>query len=701
MAIDLSLKVSNQSITSYETPVKIAEEYPTLSWDFELVDKVLVDDDGIITTIGEYPQETYEIRISASSINIGRDSFVGNRVQTGEVTSQEHFWEYSGVPIERGEAYYGQIQVTDETNKTSGWVTFSFVYNSLPYVTNASIVPSTPSATDDLELNYVFNDDDGDIESGTIIRWFKNGVYQRQFDNAVAIQSYFLQNGDLWNVDIYPSDGYECGSRVTSPHVKVSKTAVTVSNLKILPKNPNPNDFLKADYLASNEIEQENVLIRWYINDLLIVSLNNQQYIRPDIIVGDTIRFEVKHEDGGSYTSSEIETIVASDFIVFNMVVDGGQNPLKISSITPLVKWKSYVPDGKEINYVSIKIGTFYESDNVYSTVINYNRDSFTIPPNLLQRGRDYYISVAVSDIQSFDKYSSIHFRTTGSRWEEGVSNSTGWTLETLFLVPSTNSNNDDQSGNVTDYHVIRINDGDRFAEIRLYNGKIRLISGSQIDYEVTTTVASVLTAAGKNNDIKIYLNRELVIDGAGIFTQESSIKKLEMASYAANAFAIHYKYLSYTVSGYFLPGVSSEYANMQFHDFMEFGDNEIVSLRGYVNGKYMFGLNPDNTNESSTILAIGSGNPAMRSTVPRTFFPINKINKSPDEKMVVCAHAKGVTIITGYLINQFNHELIFIDENGDRDSTLPTSQNWEIVKNVDFDPIYFDDDGFNINTLS
>lgn len=690
MAIDLSLKISNTSTAGLGSPIRIVDEFPVLSWDFELVDKVSVDTStGVVTLLGEYPQQVYEIRISTSSVNIGSDAFVGNRVQTGEVSSQAHSWRYSGIPITRGETYYGQIKVTDETLQNSGWITFSFLYNSLPVVADVSITPSSPAVTDDLQLNYTFTDADGDIENGTVIRWFKDGIYQRQFDNYTTIQSYFLQTGDLWNADIYPFDGYEYGIRVTSPHVKVTVTSITVSNLKILPKNPNPNDFLKADYIVSNEIEQENVLIKWYVNNLVVSDLDNQQYVRPSVVEGDTVRFEIKHGDGSSYISSDTITIVASDFIASNISIDGGQNILKISSITPLVKWKSYIPDGKEVNYVSIKIGTFHEADNIYSTTISYNIDSFTIPPNLLQRGRDYYISIALSDTQSFNRYSSMHFRITGSRWEESVSNSTGWTLETLFVVPSASD---------TDYHVIRINDGDRFAEIRLYDGKIRLISGSQIDYTITT-IDKVLTVAGKDNDIKIYLNRELVIDGAGIFTQESSVKRLEIVS--INSFAIRYKYFSYTVSGYFLPGVSGEYANLQFHTFMEFGDNEIVSLKGYVDGKYVFGLNPDNTNESSTIYAIGAGGSTRRDTVPRTFFPVNRINKSPDQKTIVCAHSKGATIITGYLINPFDHELIFIDQNGDLDRTPPSALNWEIVKNVSFNAIYFDEDGLNINTLS
>ena len=115
----------------------------------------------------------------------------------------------------------------------------------------------------------------------------------------------------------------------------------------------------------------------------------------------------------------------------------------------------------------------------------------------MLEKGRDYYIGIALSDTQTFDKYTISHFRVRGSRWEDDVSNSTGWTFEAMFVVETTAISDD--------YQVIRINDGSRFAEVRLYNNKISLISGSQIEYSVVTTTNNFLTVAGKNNNIKIY----------------------------------------------------------------------------------------------------------------------------------------------------------------------------------------------------
>lgn len=698
MSLELSLKLNNQTVSDYTSSIRIISEFPTLNWEFDFTDRAIVDaSTGIVSDGGGFAQQSYEIRIANSFTNIGTDAFVGNMFQGGVVSGQESFWRYSGTALVRGANYWGQARATDNADRQSEWSTFSFAYNSLPYVSNVYITPSSPSVTDNLILNYTFYDSDSDLESGTKIRWFKNGVHQKQFDDAIIIDAFNLQNRDIWNADIYPSDGYEYGARETSPHVIITKTAIEVSDVSILPANPNPDDILKANFLLSNEFEQENVLIRWYVNNFLLSDFNDEQYVSLPVVEGDEVRFEVKHIESGIYVSSATEEIVASDFIISNMIVDGKVDSLEISSTTPLIQWNTFIPDGKTVGYISIKIGTFFEADNIYSTILAYDGDSFTIPSNLLNKGGDYYVSIAASDTQTFSKYTTGHFRVKGSRWEESVSNSTGWTLETFFSIPPLVEDETE-----TDYQVIRINDGTKFAEIRLYISKIVLISGRRIEYDnVSAFGASSLNIAGKNDNIKIYLNKELIINGEGIFTQISNIKRLELGSSASETFTVRYKYLFYTTSGYYLPGSSSEYANIQFHTYMEFEDNEVVALNSYTGGQYVFGLNPDNDTESSSIYAIVPGESSVSCpTVARTFSPINNINKSPDGRVTAYAHAKGVTIMRGYIINPFNHELVFVDANDNLYTTPPTESGWELVSNTNFTAAYFDSNGLNINTL-
>ena len=298
----------------------------------------------------------------------------------------------------------------------------------------------------------------------------------------------------------------------------------------------------------------------------------------------------------------------------------------------------------------------------------------------------DYYISIAVSDTTIFSSYSYSHFRTYGSRWEDGVSNTDGWTIETLYFVER-----DQSSG----YNSIRINDGNKFAEIRIYNNKISLIFKDKIDYLVDNYNSRILTIAGKESDIRIYLDRELVIDGDGLFLQESSSKLLEISSLDED-FAVSYKYLFYTVSGYFLPGYSNEYTNIKFYKFMEFNNSNIVALQNYYDSNYVFGVNPYNNNESSKVYLTTNKNTINSKTVSRTLFPINKINKSPDGNNFIFSHYNGATIFSGCYINNFDYESFFDLSS----SVLPSVNGWNLIKDYSSDSSYLDNNGLNINTI-
>ena len=64
-------------------------------------------------------------------------------------------------------------------------------------------------------------------------------------------------------------------------------------------------------------------------------------------------KFEIKHEDYNVYVSSSTETVVASDFVVTDIQIDGKIDPLNVSTIVPHIKWKRFVPEGKSVNYIS------------------------------------------------------------------------------------------------------------------------------------------------------------------------------------------------------------------------------------------------------------------------------------------------------------------------------------------------------------
>lgn len=700
MQIVLSVKINNQSINSYLETIRVLSDYPVFTWSYDLFNAVSVIDEYTGETVvnTEIPQLGYELRISTFSTNIGTDNFIGNRVQTDFINSQNKFWNYVGIPLERGTTYYGQVYIRDEINNQSEWHTFCFKYNALPSILTASISPGIGSINEDLNLSYVFNDEDGDAEFGSIIRWFKNGIYQSQLNNLTTVQSNLLQIGDTWSPDISPGDSYEYGERYFVPSVKIVSTAQVVSEAYITPEFPNENDILKANYECGVGCDKDKSSIRWYINNQLVSEYNDQNYIRPIILIGDVVRFEVKSENGSIFVSSKVVEISSSDFVVYNIKIDGEENSLEVYSLNPVVKWEVYKPKNKNIEYVSIKIGTFYDANNVYSTTLNYGTNSFVVPNGLLNKGIDYYISIAVGDTTFLTKYTMSHFRTTGSRWDTSVDNSTGWTIETLIIV------GDGKTGdfNEEQYQVIHFHDGTKFGEVRIYNTKIGFMSNvlTMSDVVVTTGV-NILTICGKNNNMRIYLNRKLVLNADGLFLNLTTDRKLIVGNRNEEAFIVGYKYFYYTTSGVYYPGVSSEYSLVHFYTYLEFDYSEIVSLKGYLSSSdefKIFAVNPDDENDGSSIYKIISDIEVKASAVSRTFAPINHIKSSPDGKMAVFSHYKGTSVITSYLINPFDYEIIFVDNGVVK---KPDENGWDLVKNFEGEGVSFDEDGLHINTLT
>ena len=399
--VNLTVKINNvNAIDSYDSidaskAINIGLDYFTITWQPTFVDIVEIDTGtGEIEGVEEADQYSYEIRISTSDSGIGTDEFVGNVINTDVVISENRFWQYRGVVLTRGGTYYGQVRITDELSQISSWEVFSFHFNVLPVASNVSISPSSPSVTDDLTLSYDFNDNDGTVEDGTVIRWYKNGSVQDILKNSTTVRSEFLQNKDVWSADVLPSDGFEYGARVEAAPVIVSSDSiiVSVSTIKVLPESPNENDILKAEYSFSNSREEGNVSIRWFINDLLISKFNEKVYIRPEVVPGDIVRCEVKHSQASSYVSSEDVEVVSSNFVISKIFVESQEEPLDVSVVSPVLRWSINVPYGKTVRYLSVKIGKFYGSSDVYSEVVETDNQSYKIPPNLIKIGIDYYV---------------------------------------------------------------------------------------------------------------------------------------------------------------------------------------------------------------------------------------------------------------------------------------------------------------------
>jgi len=692
--MELTVNINNIDVNNNQ--VVVIDDNPIITWNFEeLTDVNVSGDSGVISSTTQIEQFNFTILIADNNVGWGKNYFVGNITQSDIVTTKRKYWRYLGPLLTRGQIYYGQVKVLDELSQSSGWVKFSFRYNSLPIIQTASLSPSFPTVDDDITLSYTYYDADGDTESGTLIHWYQNGEHLSQFDNNLTIRSDFTNDGDVWAVHVIPSDGYEYGQKYVPSSVIVNYNYPEISSATIIPSNSNENDILKAEFVTDFRDFTGSEQIRWFVNNVLQPTLDNNIYARPDVVPGDVVFYQIKYPEDTLYSTSQSVTIVNSNFIVRDIRVDGMADPLIIITTRPIVTWTVHSPANRNNTYVSIRVGTFYGANNVYSSVINTDDTAWRFPDDLLEKGNDYFVGISVSDSTTFSEpHIYTKFRVTGSRWTDNVENTTGWTVETSFVLLSEDSF-DEQT-----YQFVRIQDGNYFGEIRIHNKKLAFVSSDTLySAEIETQGAHVLTIIGKNNDVRIYLDRILLINADGLFTQPTSAKLLEIGNNKSSNFVVYYKYVYYTTLGDYYPESSSQYYNMSFGDYLNFPKNSIVSLKEYIENliEYkIFSANPHEEEEGSTIYKLSPGESINLHTVNRTYSPINKIGLSPDKKYTVFSHSKGASIFRGYHIEDYTSSYIWNTSS----AVLPNNDGWELYQNLGTNSVQLLNDGLIINTL-
>ena len=90
--------------------------------------------------------------------------------------------------------------------------------NTPPTVSNLALTPNGNVATSQsFTVTYTFNDNDGDQEGPTQVRWFIDGNPAPAHDDAKTITGSSTSVGETWTVEVTPHDGTELGPIAQCP----------------------------------------------------------------------------------------------------------------------------------------------------------------------------------------------------------------------------------------------------------------------------------------------------------------------------------------------------------------------------------------------------------------------------------------------------------------------------------------------------
>lgn len=178
----------------------------------------------------------------------------------------------------RGDSWYYVVRPRDGTDYGSAVTAPTVaVGNTAPMAASLSLTPVHPKKTDQLLAAYFYSDADGDLQSGSTVRWFKGAVEQTALANQLVVPPSLLTKGDAWYFIVRPRDGFDLGSPATSPTVTVENSAPIASNVAVSPATPRAGEALVRSYLFGDADGDSDsaTQTRWYVNSVEVPSLFN------------------------------------------------------------------------------------------------------------------------------------------------------------------------------------------------------------------------------------------------------------------------------------------------------------------------------------------------------------------------------------------------------------------------------------------
>lgn len=175
--------------------------------------------------------------------------------------------------------------------------------NNPPSVSNVQLSPTNPVTTDTLTLTYSFQDSDGDSESGTMIRWYKDGILESSRNDQMTVPPSLTSKGESWNVTVTPSDGTDDGSPVHSSNLLVVNSIPMMTTAQITPNDAVDTDDLTVSWTSSDADGDTRTVsgIEWYVDGSKVSAFDGDETI-PSVAIrdGDVWYAKVKVNDGES-----------------------------------------------------------------------------------------------------------------------------------------------------------------------------------------------------------------------------------------------------------------------------------------------------------------------------------------------------------------------------------------------------------------
>lgn len=663
------------------SPIKVIPKGFVLFWEYEP---------------SQLTQVSFSLSLGTSSAGLGTDNFIGNVLRIINSNSpRQNFYFNPSISLPRSIEVYGQLQIKDNLDEFSSWHVFKLYVNNLPHILNSYIDPNY-SISNGISLTINTPSDDVYVKT----RWYKNGFLQNYLDDSSFVLGRNIDYGDTWSVEIIPYDNLEIGPVYDLPKISIPVPELSASNIAISPSSPNPDDILQLQYLLNKDgniqtLGDESEIV-WYINGVAVDSDTGGSYARLKLSPGDSVYARLTPSWGGfSGNSLFSDTVIVSDYLlsVYEATISGVGANNKVSYNSANLVWSL---DNNLIDFVSgfsIKIGYSSGGDDVFSTMLSKSARNFLIPSEYLQKGLNYYISVAPIGISgNIGIYDTVSFSTQGDAWSSNVDPFVGYSImcdvSCAYVYGAENTG---------DLLCFNIGDGYRSFSVEISPVILRLSINSfekvQVDVDFNKKRSVIISV--KNDRVFIYIDGILKIQEA-ILTDTSSRKYFNIIP--RNNFGdleVYLSSLSLSFRGAFHENDIASKNYYSFSEVIKLNSNSINDVEATPDG-VLFSA----TDSYSGYSKLYKYNPYENyidiniKNLDTQYFYVNKVSVSPNSKSFAISHSRGCSIFTGNPSVYWDSETVLLSNND------LINNKWTKFSYISSQSISFDSDGMYISTL-
>ncbi len=251
-------------------------------------------------------------------------------------TKDNHTILYNG-DTRSGQFWYYIIWVHDGTSLsiayTSIYISIGSVPNTAPEASSLSLTPINPTNLSILTASYSYYDANGHVESGTEIRWYRDGVLIPELNDLLEVPASLTSKGEVWNFTVRPKDGLAFGIQQNSSTVTILNSVPTLTGVTITSIPKNTTDLTASAVYQDADNDGEALReIRWY-KDGVLQSVYNNNPIVPALATskGQVWNFTIRVYDGENYSiyyTSSITTILNTIPIASNLALTSNPQTL-------------------------------------------------------------------------------------------------------------------------------------------------------------------------------------------------------------------------------------------------------------------------------------------------------------------------------------------------------------------------------------